>query len=1140
MANKLTIYIKIKRTGESSCNLDIHFKTNDNEPEKFLENFDVKFKNTFFKNLDKFEEQINKKDLYGLKPFSEYQIGRMIYNQFFRRKLKTTFNEFFLLLTTGIAEGLTLLITSDDENILNIPFELIADEDFFTFKSGRFNIIRTSVKALQNFFMQNMRAVPLPLKILFVTSLPENIDENLKFTETEKEEIALIEALGDLVSEKKVLIDFLNTASLRNIENTLTKGKHDILHISGHGNKGFLLLENEDHEETIVSSEELSSILKGKKYLKLVVLSACDSSETANELMKTGIPAVVGMGFTIQDKNATKFTSSFYRDLSSGKSLSEAMFNARKVIYEAPDEFKTLSNYFLREWFVSYLYLNQNITSFINLSETREINDYFKSKTDENNLNYPAFGTGFIGKRKEIAELTNIFKKRKAICIYGLGGLGKTTLALNFTRIFQNGSYKTIFLQGEITEKHILESIVKEFNLKRDIIDNHDLTPVEKFTILDKKHIKNKKIIFLFDNFEDNQKYSSEITANSLKILLENMIYHSSDNIKILFTTRYKLNLMKVEYHNIKKMSFPEIYRMMNLSDSLKTLTLKNKKLIYEKTGGHPRVIELISGTISKDLNNTENILSVLEKTENHEKKHDLFFDILWDKLNEKEKLILKYASAFREKTEISMLHSFLSVSLKSIEKTIKRLNRLSLVYIKEDNFFVHRLTASYVLSSKTKEYFKKEINMNIALAYTEILTGTDDYRVEDILNIRWHYIQAGEYYEAFIATYNIHYLSEKGFSDLILDLYLEFERFELSLKEKADLYHQTAMVYDDKAMYDKSLEYYKKALKINKKINFQGGIAINLGQMGVIYDIAGKHNKAINCFKVAFSIAKSLDNFNVMVETLINLGRMYQIKRDIKKMEEYLEAALKHIRNINDILKIVSLYEAQARLYLEKDFSDGAQYYADKALKILENTDKTSNGYASVLILQGEVRFYESKSDILRILNDPDCYEKMKTRSRETLEYYKKALDIYKKNDNLQGVAVAYHYIGIVKSEDLKYRESIYYFKKSLEISETIKYISFSADNYIEIAEVYLKTENYDEFFINILKAYEIYKKLKLENKNYCVVLFLEFLGNLNENELEGIIIKAENKINPNILDEIFEDLDKMMEEMEEEESGS
>ena len=96
----------------------------------------------------------------------------------------------------------------------------------FVLASDRFLLSHTSEKNLADFEITGKDSLAPPLRLLFVTSLPEDLPEESRFLELEKEQEGLIEALGNLVSEEKVLVEFLEIPSLEEIEKALSEGHH--------------------------------------------------------------------------------------------------------------------------------------------------------------------------------------------------------------------------------------------------------------------------------------------------------------------------------------------------------------------------------------------------------------------------------------------------------------------------------------------------------------------------------------------------------------------------------------------------------------------------------------------------------------------------------------------------------------------------------------------------------------------------------------------------------------------------------------------------------------------------------------------------------------------------------------------------
>ncbi len=119
--------------------------------------------------------------------------------------------------------------------------------------------------------------------------------------------------------------------------------------------QGYVALERPNGRPDWTSAEELANLLKGTG-IRLVVLTACKSaamsdisvfSGMAPAIIKTGIPAVVAMQFSISDKAAREFTYQLYHSICWHRPLSEAMASVHpNLFHDHP-----------AEWYKPVLYL---------------------------------------------------------------------------------------------------------------------------------------------------------------------------------------------------------------------------------------------------------------------------------------------------------------------------------------------------------------------------------------------------------------------------------------------------------------------------------------------------------------------------------------------------------------------------------------------------------------------------------------------------------------------------------------------------------------------------------------------------------------------------------------------------------------
>lgn len=136
---------------------------------------------------------------------------------------------------------------------------------------------------------------------------------------------------------------------LRNLANEAI----DIFHFSGHGGftedhgpllgttagEGYVIV-SDGRKEQQLQGDELARILAPAE-VRLAVLSACKSakrdlfgpwSSVAASLLKSGVPAVIAMQFSIYDHAAIIFASRLYPLLADGVSIDEAVWQARMAV----------------------------------------------------------------------------------------------------------------------------------------------------------------------------------------------------------------------------------------------------------------------------------------------------------------------------------------------------------------------------------------------------------------------------------------------------------------------------------------------------------------------------------------------------------------------------------------------------------------------------------------------------------------------------------------------------------------------------------------------------------------------------------------------------------------------------------------
>jgi hypothetical protein len=197
------------------------------------------------------------------------------------------------------------------------------------------------------------------LRILSVISSPGSLPE----LDVEQELSNLKACLRDLLADKRVVLQRLDSPTYMKLQERLRKQEFHILHFMGHGGydpqsgQTVLYFEDEKKGTLPITGEKLGVLLHDHPSIKLAVLNACEGalsvagdpfSGIAQTLIQQGVPAVVAMQFAITDQAALIFGRSFYGAVRDGYPVDAALTEARKSIDGAGHDF---------EWATPVLYL---------------------------------------------------------------------------------------------------------------------------------------------------------------------------------------------------------------------------------------------------------------------------------------------------------------------------------------------------------------------------------------------------------------------------------------------------------------------------------------------------------------------------------------------------------------------------------------------------------------------------------------------------------------------------------------------------------------------------------------------------------------------------------------------------------------
>ncbi|MEZ4668208.1 MAG: LuxR C-terminal-related transcriptional regulator [Anaerolineae bacterium] len=162
--------------------------------------------------------------------------------------------------------------------------------------------------------------------------------------------------------------------------------------------------------------------------------------------------------------------------------------------------------------------------------------------------NLPEETTPFVGREADVQELSQLLLEpaRRCMSIVGLGGIGKTRLALQtgqmLLRYFPDGVY-LVRLAPVRRAVELIEAIARVLQI------NQSGTP-DKMLEGISGHLRTKNLLLILDNFEHLLPEAAEFVTDLLR---------QTTGLKLLITSRERLSLMSETVYTPKGLPFPAV-----------------------------------------------------------------------------------------------------------------------------------------------------------------------------------------------------------------------------------------------------------------------------------------------------------------------------------------------------------------------------------------------------------------------------------------------------------------------------------------------------------------------------------------------------------------------------------------------------
>jgi tetratricopeptide (TPR) repeat protein len=343
------------------------------------------------------------------------------------------------------------------------------------------------------------------------------------------------------------------------------------------GKHGYLLFEHpSDDRMRPVDGQALGQLLHDNG-VPVLVLNACQSAmhqaaaapktaegvhdevraigSLAQAVIDQGIPAVLGMRYSVYVVTAAQYIGQLYAALAKGRGFGQAASEGRKHLERNPDRWVGLQPRPLQDWFVPVVYEAMPI-ELLPAAHAAALGDQSELDPVQNNhaLLRHVPEEGFIGRDETLLALDRAFDSHRVVLLHAYAGQGKSSTAVEFARWYSvtGGLGEQPIVLFASFESHtdlddLLNQIGQPFS---DMLAAQDIhwsainDPAERRQLV-VQILRQFPILWIWDNVEPVAGFPegtpSQWTAaeqNDLRDFLKQIKLDNASQVKILLTSR--------------------------------------------------------------------------------------------------------------------------------------------------------------------------------------------------------------------------------------------------------------------------------------------------------------------------------------------------------------------------------------------------------------------------------------------------------------------------------------------------------------------------------------------------------------------------------------------------------------------------
>ncbi|MCP4130342.1 MAG: tetratricopeptide repeat protein [bacterium] len=1013
-------------------------------------------------------------------------------------------------------DKLYLLISSDDPGVLSWPWEALEHKTMGTLAhtcqvERRLNKIEDAAPLSDK----------LPtdcINILMITARLHELDVGYR---------TMSRPLVELIKDENLPVNLtiLRPPTFDRLREHLREkpNHYHIVHFDCHGGygpvgvsgnkQGVLVFEDLNGKEDFVEAHKISVLLR-EHAIPVVVLNACQSAMidedgkdpfamVAASLLKAGIRSVTAMAYILYVSGARVFLPEFYRLLFATGNMARAMRAGRQHMLLHDKRICIRGEFSLRDWLVPVLYQQEPVDlSFIEKKNNKLEGKLFIEQGNKDILldDIPANDTpyGFIGRDSAILKLERAIRLPKpAIVLHGLGGVGKTTLALGFlqwlsdTQGLENSPFWFSF--QEIRSAEYIFNRIGE----RLFEPAFSTLPVKEKIDHLANALKQYPFLIVWDNFEvvkgiegTGQTVFSDEDNEYLLYFLKKL--HGGKS-KVLITSRAVEDWLGIDqcckvslggFHSEEQWEYCEsLVQGLGIKVDREDEKLSS---LMDMLGGHPLSMRVILPMLES--RSAGSILSTIKErlpvSKDKNKANAHLYAILrfvQDDMPEELEPLLIPLAFYEGFVDVYTFQDIAGqVDGEWTEENILRFFRIlgfaGLVHEYRSGDVVYQMHP--VLTGFLRNIVIDNISEDIHDQWGRVFVDNFSSLIDALTSKEHHeqkplfYIHGANFYYALSVARQLN--MDSDISALLQSLaefsrksrnfteaeklflrYAEVKKAANDLEEEAAAWHQLGIIAQEQRNFDNAEKWYLKAMEIFEKQGNEHRAAMTYHQLGTIAQQQRDFDNAEKWYRKALEIEKKQGNEHGAASTYHNLGIIAQEQRDFDNAEKWYR-------------------------------------------KALELSEKLENEH-------GAANTYHQLGTTAQQQRDFDNAEK----------WYRKALEIFEKQGNEHQAAMTYHQLGMIAEDQRDFDNAEKWYRKSLEISEKLENEHGAASTYAQLGNLAGLQKKFEEAGQWLIKALIMFINCNnMHSAQIVVCNFMVFYNQVSQETQSNLKAQWEEKL--------------------------